>query len=103
MDVTITNIVFDSADTTNTGLGSAAFVEECMCPAGYSGSSCQSCASSHRKVQSGQFLGHCVPDKPDVCPPGYFGDPSRNIACQLCPCPLTNPDNQYVSDNFLLI
>ena len=95
LDVTITNIVFDSADTTNVGLGSAAFIEECMCPSGYSGASCQKCADGHRRVENGQFLGHCVREEvPEICPPGYYGDPSRNIRCNPCPCPLTNPSNQ---------
>lgn len=34
LDVRLTNIVVDTADARNTGLGSASFVEECQCPTG---------------------------------------------------------------------
>jgi len=36
LDVRLTNIVMDTADVRNTGLGSASFVEECQCPTGIS-------------------------------------------------------------------
>lgn len=36
-EVELLNIVMDSADTSDRGLGSASLVEECTCPAGYSG------------------------------------------------------------------
>lgn len=34
LDIAITDIVMDTADVGNTGLGSASFVEECSCPTG---------------------------------------------------------------------
>lgn len=34
LDIRITDIVMDTADVRNTGLGSATFVEECQCPTG---------------------------------------------------------------------
>lgn len=34
LDIRLTNIVVDTADARNTGLGSASFVEECQCPTG---------------------------------------------------------------------
>lgn len=34
LDIQITNIVMDTADVRNTGLGSASYVEECECPSG---------------------------------------------------------------------
>lgn len=33
-DVQLTNIIMDTADVRNTGLGSASYVEECQCPTG---------------------------------------------------------------------
>lgn len=33
-DVRLTNIIVDTADVRNTGLGSASYVEECQCPTG---------------------------------------------------------------------
>ncbi|XP_011640582.1 basement membrane-specific heparan sulfate proteoglycan core protein isoform X5 [Pogonomyrmex barbatus] len=94
LDVRLTNIVMDTADVRNTGLGSASFVEECQCPTGYTGLSCEHCAPGYLRRESGPWLGQCYRDEPP-CPPGYYGDPSRNIPCQICPCPLTNPSNQF--------
>ncbi|XP_023290722.1 basement membrane-specific heparan sulfate proteoglycan core protein [Orussus abietinus] len=93
LDTTISDIVMDTADERNTGLGSASFVEKCECPAGYTGDSCENCAAGFERHKSGRWLGLCYSDRPP-CPPGYYGDPSRNIPCRLCPCPLTNPANQ---------
>ncbi|XP_071582302.1 basement membrane-specific heparan sulfate proteoglycan core protein isoform X3 [Temnothorax nylanderi] len=94
LDVRLTNIVMDTADARNTGLGTASFVEECQCPTGYTGLSCEHCAPGYLRRESGPWLGQCYRDEPP-CPPGYYGDPSRNIPCQICPCPLTNPSNQF--------
>ncbi|TGZ46957.1 Basement membrane-specific heparan sulfate proteoglycan core protein [Temnothorax longispinosus] len=94
LDVRLTNIVVDTADARNTGLGTASFVEECQCPTGYTGLSCEHCAPGYLRRESGPWLGQCYRDEPP-CPPGYYGDPSRNIPCQICPCPLTNPSNQF--------
>ncbi|RLU19726.1 hypothetical protein DMN91_008283 [Ooceraea biroi] len=94
LDVRLTNIIMDTADARNTGLGSASFVEECQCPTGYTGLSCEHCAPGYLRRESGPWLGQCYIDEPP-CPPGYYGDPSRNIPCQICPCPLTNPSNQF--------
>ncbi|XP_017764583.1 PREDICTED: basement membrane-specific heparan sulfate proteoglycan core protein-like isoform X4 [Eufriesea mexicana] len=94
LDVRITHIVMDTADVRNTGLGSASYVEECECPSGYNGLSCEQCAPGYLRRESGSWLGQCYRDEPP-CPAGYYGDPSRNIVCQMCPCPLTNPSNQF--------
>ncbi|XP_012342709.1 basement membrane-specific heparan sulfate proteoglycan core protein isoform X12 [Apis florea] len=94
LDIRITNIVMDTADVRNTGLGSASYVEECECPSGYTGLSCEQCAPGYLRRQSGPWLGQCYRDEPP-CSSGYYGDPSRNIPCQMCPCPLTNPSNQF--------
>lgn len=41
LDTTLTNIEMDSAGVSNTGLGQAVYVEECKCPTGYTGLSCE--------------------------------------------------------------
>lgn len=41
LDTSIRNIEMDSAAVRNTGLGQAIYVEECTCPVGYSGLSCE--------------------------------------------------------------
>lgn len=61
---------------------------------GYTGLSCEHCASGYLRRKSGSWLGDCYRDEPRSCPPGYYGDPSRNIECSICPCPLTTPSNQ---------
>ncbi|KAK0088927.1 hypothetical protein PV326_004677, partial [Microctonus aethiopoides] len=95
LDIAITEIVMDSAKSRNSGLGSASYVEECSCPTGYTGLSCEHCAPGYLRRKSGSWLGDCYRDEPRSCPPGYYGDPSRNIECSICPCPLTNPSNQF--------
>lgn len=97
VDTTISNIEMDSAGIRNIGLGQAAFVEECKCPIGYQGLSCENCAPGYSRHRSGPWLGKCYKEEP-TCPPGTYGDPSKGIACETCPCPLTNPSNQYVVD-----
>lgn len=41
LETTLTDIHMDSAGYRNTGQGKAAFVEECSCPPGYTGLSCE--------------------------------------------------------------
>lgn len=41
LDTTLSSIEMDSAATPNSGLGEAFYVEECRCPVGYSGLSCE--------------------------------------------------------------
>uniref|UniRef100_A0A8D8XN55 Basement membrane-specific heparan sulfate proteoglycan core protein n=1 Tax=Cacopsylla melanoneura TaxID=428564 RepID=A0A8D8XN55_9HEMI len=90
----ITDIKFESARPQNTGQGKAIYVEECRCPAGYTGFSCEDCAPGFIRTPQGPWKGLCRRD--DIgCPEGTYGDPSRNIPCQECPCPLTSPRNQF--------
>lgn len=113
LDTSLSNIEMDSAAAPNSGLGPANYVEECRCPVGYSGLSCevltsiqfyprkvfantftfQNCADGYVRHKSGPWLGQCYRE-PEVCPPGTYGDPSRGIPCEICPCPLTSPNNQ---------
>lgn len=93
LDTSLSNIEMDSAAAPNSGLGPATFVEECRCPVGYTGLSCENCAEGYVRHKSGPWLGQCYKE-PEVCPPGTYGDPSRGIPCELCPCPLTSPSNQ---------
>ncbi|CAG2056367.1 unnamed protein product, partial [Timema podura] len=90
-----TLLVFATRD-----MGQATFVEECRCPAGYTGLSCEQCAPGYNRRKSGPWLGLCTRE-PVRCPSGYYGDPSRNIPCQVCPCPLTNPSNHLTQMEML--
>ncbi|KAL3861185.1 hypothetical protein ACJMK2_007245 [Sinanodonta woodiana] len=106
-----------------TDLGLAYLVEECTCPTGYTGLSCQDCAPGFNRVQRGEYLGECVScscnghsndceaqtgrcrnclhntegDRCERCMEGFYGDPRRGTSndCQPCPCPLTSSSNQF--------
>ncbi|XP_050682975.1 basement membrane-specific heparan sulfate proteoglycan core protein isoform X5 [Leptidea sinapis] len=91
--VNITDFAMESAHLINSGLGVANLVEECTCPPGYEGLSCQKCASGYIREKTGPWLGSCVRRR--ACPPGTYGDPYTGGDCRPCPCPLTNRENQF--------
>ncbi|KAM5269991.1 basement membrane-specific heparan sulfate proteoglycan core protein isoform 5-T5 [Hipposideros larvatus] len=98
-------------------------VEECRCPPGYVGLSCQDCAPGYTRTGSGLYLGHCemcecnghsdlchpetgacsvcqhnaAGEFCEMCAPGYYGDATAGTPedCQPCACPLTNPENMF--------
>lgn len=95
LNTTLSNIEMESAAQPNSGLGPASYVEECECPVGYSGTSCEQCADGFERHRTGPWLGQCQKLQQEVCPAGTYGDPSRGRPCEVCPCPLTNPSNQF--------
>ncbi|XP_049631522.1 basement membrane-specific heparan sulfate proteoglycan core protein [Suncus etruscus] len=98
-------------------------VEQCRCPPGYEGLSCQDCAPGYTRTGSGLYLGHCelcecnghsdlchpetgacsqclhsaTGEFCEQCAPGYYGDATAGTPedCQPCACPLTNPENMF--------
>ncbi|XP_032407316.1 laminin subunit alpha-1 isoform X2 [Xiphophorus hellerii] len=97
----------------------AVAVETCECPAGYSGTSCESCLPGFYRVGAVLFGGNCMQCECggrsahcditgvcqgcshnttgphcELCLPGFYGDPT-NGDCRLCPCPLTEPSNSF--------
>ncbi|XP_065222037.1 basement membrane-specific heparan sulfate proteoglycan core protein isoform X4 [Planococcus citri] len=93
VDTVISNFNIDSASASNYGLGQAAYVEQCSCPLGYTGLSCESCSSGYTRTDGG-YIGRCVPTPID-CAPGSYGNPAIGIPCQPCACPSSNPTNQF--------
>ncbi|XP_066985998.1 basement membrane-specific heparan sulfate proteoglycan core protein [Macrobrachium rosenbergii] len=99
VDAKLSEVQLDTSVMSNSGQGQAIYVEECRCPEGYVGLSCQSCAPSYKRVREGPWLGRCVRDA--ECRPGEYGDPANGIPCQRCPCPLSSPTNQFSSSCYL--
>ncbi|XP_042569689.1 basement membrane-specific heparan sulfate proteoglycan core protein-like isoform X7 [Cyprinus carpio] len=119
----ISGVRMDIAVPEYTGLAQALEVEQCQCPPGYHGLSCQDCAPGYTRTGGGLYLGHCEPCEcnghTDSCHPetgictncqhntkgelceqcadGFFGDPTAGTPedCQACACPGTDPDNQF--------
>jgi hypothetical protein len=84
-NVELLNFNMDSAALRDFGLGSALLVEECRCPGGYSGFSCEACDVGYVRQKTGTWLGRCVREE-ESCRPGFYGNPSRGIICRPCPC-----------------
>ncbi|XP_065366162.1 basement membrane-specific heparan sulfate proteoglycan core protein isoform X5 [Calliphora vicina] len=91
--VELTNILMNSAGDHDQGLGQASLIEQCSCPVGYIGDSCENCAPGYVRQAGGPWLGRCVPFTPEPCPAGTYGDPRRGIQCRECPCPQTGSNN----------
>ncbi|MGH0121395.1 UNVERIFIED_CONTAM: hypothetical protein FKN15_077797, partial [Acipenser sinensis] len=129
VSVGLSDIVMDTTTVEYTNQGPALSVEECRCPPGYTGLSCESCAADFERVSGGAFLGSCAgcncnghastcdpvggrclscqhnTEGPqcDKCRPGFFGDPTRGRPddCKPCPCPYTETTRRFSATCFL--
>ncbi|XP_077787120.1 basement membrane-specific heparan sulfate proteoglycan core protein-like isoform X2 [Podarcis muralis] len=127
--VGLSDIVMDTTTTEVTGLGLAHGVEECRCPAGYAGLSCERCEAHFKRVPGGPYLGTCSgcncnghsstcdpfsgyclncqhhTEGPQCnkCKPGFFGDATKGTptACRPCPCPYTEAPRRFSESCFL--
>ncbi|XP_071940937.1 laminin-like protein epi-1 [Antedon mediterranea] len=115
------NVSLDIA--TNQGTEMVYSVEQCNCPVGYTGLSCEDCGDGYYRVEAGAFRGRCIPcecnghsdqcDKEtgecigcqhntegrtcDGCRLGYYTDSKENSTspCQLCACPQAIEGNSF--------
>ncbi|CAL4087148.1 unnamed protein product, partial [Meganyctiphanes norvegica] len=94
IDVTLSEVKLDTATFRDDLQGRAIYVEKCQCPPGYAGDSCEKCSPNYKEVE-GPWPIKCVLDV--ECGPREYGDPANGIPCMPCPCPLTNPSNQFGS------
>ncbi|XP_067873656.1 basement membrane-specific heparan sulfate proteoglycan core protein isoform X2 [Heterodontus francisci] len=124
----ISQIHMDVAIPHSTGQEQAVEVEECICPKGYKGSSCQECDFGYTRTAGGLYLGMC--ERCDCnghsdcdadtgeclkcqhnteglrcerCEPGFYGNARDGTPndCRPCPCPGTTPSNQFSPTCFL--
>ncbi|KAB1258488.1 Laminin subunit alpha-1 [Camelus dromedarius] len=79
------SVSLDTASPNVIDLALATEVEQCECPQGYAGVSCEAC-------QHNTTGDHC-----EQCLPGFYGLPSRGTPgdCQPCACPLATASNNF--------
>ncbi|GFO36641.1 laminin subunit alpha-2, partial [Plakobranchus ocellatus] len=121
--VYIKDIYLDMASPMVMDGSSLKTVEQCRCPEGYAGLSCESCAPGWRRVNNqlmrgvcqrcqcnnhahdcDPFTGRCLGcrhsttgDNCERCLPGFYGDPryGQSDDCKPCACPLVSGNNFF--------
>ncbi|XP_071839760.1 basement membrane-specific heparan sulfate proteoglycan core protein-like isoform X3 [Apostichopus japonicus] len=116
-------VSLDIAEARDTGLGRAYAVEQCVCPYGYTGLSCEDCDINFTRAGGGLYLGLCEEcfcnGHSELCDPesgvcqdcqhntqgpfcnecqdGFYGNAQigTSLDCEPCPCPLTFSSNQF--------
>ncbi|XP_016982302.1 basement membrane-specific heparan sulfate proteoglycan core protein isoform X20 [Drosophila rhopaloa] len=126
-EASLRQVTLDTATANNIGTSRAVEVEQCRCPVGYLGTSCEKCAPGYgRDPEGGNYLGLCQPcecnghskycnadtgecescahntEGPncEVCAPGYVGDATTGTPYDCQPDdsnPIPNPP--YRPDN----
>ncbi|XP_078543662.1 laminin subunit alpha-1 [Lissotriton helveticus] len=118
----LSSVSLDTARPNVIDLLPAATVENCECPPGYTGTSCESCISGYYRVDGILFGGICQPCECNghatecdtngmcfecqhnttghhcsQCSPGFYGTPSKGTRddCQPCACPLNIASNNF--------
>ncbi|XP_058121122.1 laminin subunit alpha [Anopheles ziemanni] len=100
-------------------------MENCDCPPGYAGRSCEDCAPGYYRDPNGPYLGYCIPcecnghadtcdcitgvcqnckhyttgDHCDQCIEGFYGNATRGTPndCMICACPLPVESNNFAT------
>ncbi|XP_072020769.1 basement membrane-specific heparan sulfate proteoglycan core protein-like [Amphiura filiformis] len=123
------DVMLDIAVPQDTQQSNAYEVEQCRCPEGYIGLSCEDCAPGFTRSEGGLYLGTCIRcecnghtdtchpetgvcsyclhntagEHCEVCLPGFSGNPTIGTIndCRRCRCPLEIPSNQFSVSCFL--
>lgn len=123
VEASLKDIGLEIASEVSKSLKKMESVEECICPLGYTGLSCELCAPGFRHINTtlpggicqkcdcynhaescdiltGQCqtcLHHTTGEKCDRCLPGYYGDARIGTPgdCKRCACPLENSENNF--------
>uniref|UniRef100_A0A0N5BQ59 Basement membrane proteoglycan n=1 Tax=Strongyloides papillosus TaxID=174720 RepID=A0A0N5BQ59_STREA len=80
-------------------------VEQCRCPPGYIGTSCEDCAPGYERSHTGPYLGTCVPAAPraPTCSSGAISQHSQHTGyCQCKPQTTGQRCDQCSANSFYL-
>lgn len=119
-DVTLT---LADDDPENYNLYKKLPAEQCECPSGYTGLSCENCAPGYYRDPDGPYGGYCIPcncnghadtcdcntgicqdcqhstmgEHCDMCIEGYYGNATGGSPydCMICACPLPIDSNNF--------
>ncbi|KAG2459685.1 PGBM protein, partial [Polypterus senegalus] len=90
VSVGLSDITMDTTTLEHTNQGSADTVEQCRCPPGYTGLSCESCAPGFERIKEGPYLGTCAGchcnGHASTCDPvsGYCLQNAVGVLCDEC-------------------
>ena len=87
LDVSITGLQLDTASPSNTGMGQAFYVEQCLCPKGYTGISCEVsfCIVTGKSLSEALILAATKVSKPQETSLVYFSRiPKIFIVGKIC-------------------
>lgn len=75
------NIILSEISVNSDNNGDVVLKEQCSCPPGYSGSSCERCEPGYSRNRNGKCM------QVQECPHGTYGNLMLGITCNDCPCP----------------
>jgi len=114
-DFSVVRVVMEAAAKSDYRLENTFEVEDCQCPDGYEGFSCEGCAPGYTRNYTGAYLGYCqkcecnghssecesetgacyncehntIGQNCEFCAPGFYrhNNQNENDPCLPCPCP----------------